>query len=61
MRESMGAGKALLTHFLVGGELAVNQAAKQSAEQEYASIPMIGQMILGFALPLILIFVAIPF
>jgi hypothetical protein len=57
MRESMVADKALLTHFLVGGELAVNQAA----EQKYSNIPMIGQMILGFVLPLILIFVAIPF
>jgi hypothetical protein len=61
MRESMVADKALLTHFLVGGELAVNQAAEQAAEQEYGNIPMIGQMILGFVLPLILIFVAIPF
>ncbi len=57
MRESMVADKALLTSFLVGGEQAVSQAT----EQEHSNIPMIGQMMLGFVLPLILMFVAIPF
>ncbi len=57
MRESMVADKALLTSFLVGGEQAVSQAAGQ----EHSNIPMIGQMMLGFVLPLILMFVAIPF
>ncbi len=57
MRESMVADKALLTSFLVGGEQAVSQAA----DQEHSNIPMIGQMMLGFVLPLILMFVAIPF
>lgn len=57
MRESMVADKALLTSFLVGGEQAVTQAS----QQEHSNIPMIGQMMLGFVLPLILMFVAIPF
>ncbi len=57
MRESMVADKALLTSFLVGGEEGVSQAATQ----EHSNIPMIGQMMLGFVLPLILMFVAIPF
>ncbi len=57
MRESMVADKALLTSFLVGGE----QAAQNSANTEHSNIPMIGQMMLGFVLPLILMFVAIPF
>ena len=54
MREAMVADKALLTSFLVSGE----QAATTS---EHSNIPMIGQMTLGFVLPLILMFVAIPF
>ena len=57
MRESIVADKALLTSFLVGGE----QAVAQTAQQEPSNIPMIGQMLLGFVLPLILMFVAIPF
>lgn len=57
MRETMVADKALLTSFLVGGEA----AATQSANTEHSNIPMIGQMTLGFVLPLILMFVAIPF
>ena len=56
MRETMVADKALLTSFLVGGE----QAA-QAAPTETSNIPMMGQMTLGFVLPLILMFVAIPF
>lgn len=57
MREAMVADKAMLTSFLVGGE----QAAAASASAEHSNIPMIGQMTLGFVLPLILMFVAIPF
>ncbi|GAA6134433.1 hypothetical protein NBRC116188_12220 [Oceaniserpentilla sp. 4NH20-0058] len=57
MRETMVADKALLTSFLVGGE----QAATAAASVEHSNIPMIGQMTLGFVLPLILMFVAIPF
>ena len=57
MREIMVEDKALLSSFLVGGTEAVNQATEQSASM----IPMVGQMILGFVLPLILMFVAIPF
>lgn len=56
MREVMVADKALLTSFLVGGE-----EAAQAAPEEASQIPMIGQMTLGFVLPLILMFVAIPF
>jgi hypothetical protein len=55
MREGMVADKALLTNFLVAGE----QAAPSLTEA--SNIPMIGQMTLGFVLPLILMFVAIPF
>jgi hypothetical protein len=54
MREGMVADKAMLTSFLVAGD-----AAPMAAEA--SSIPMIGQMTLGFVLPLILMFVAIPF
>ncbi|MGR6872881.1 hypothetical protein ACU6U9_11365 [Pseudomonas sp. HK3] len=57
MRETMVADKALLTSFLVGGE----EAVTASASQVHSNIPMIGQMTLGFVLPLILMFVAIPF
>lgn len=57
MREIMVEDKALLSSFLVGGTEAVNQATEQTASM----IPMVGQMILGFVLPLILMFVAIPF
>jgi len=57
MRETMVADKAMLTSFLVGGEA----AAAESASAEHSNIPMIGQMTLGFVLPLILMFVAIPF
>ena len=57
MRETMVADKALLTSFLVGGE----SAAQSTAAIETSNIPMIGQMTLGFVLPLILTFVAIPF
>ena len=57
MRETMVADKAMLTSFLVGGE----QAVAASASVEHSNIPMIGQMTLGFVLPLILMFVAIPF
>ncbi|MEH6343724.1 MAG: hypothetical protein V7785_01445 [Bermanella sp.] len=57
MREIMMADKSLLTNFLVGGE----QAANEIASQPHSNIPMIGQMTLGFILPLILMFVAIPF
>lgn len=57
MRENMVTDKALLTSFLVGGENAVQTAAAV----ETSNIPMIGQMTLGFVLPLILTFVAIPF
>lgn len=57
MRETMVADKALLTSFLVGGE----QAAQAASNNEHSNIPMIGQMTLGFVLPLILMFVAIPF
>jgi len=57
MREIMMADKSLLTSFLVGGE----QAASEIAAQPHSNIPMIGQMTLGFILPLILMFVAIPF
>ena len=57
MRETMVADKAMLTSFLVGGE----QAAAASASVEHSNIPMIVQMTLGFVLPLILMFVAIPF
>ncbi|MGK0445411.1 MAG: hypothetical protein ACJA1U_002355 [Bermanella sp.] len=57
MREAMVADKALLTSFLVGGE----EAVSASASAEHSNIPMIGQMVLGFVLPLILMFVAIPF
>jgi len=57
MREAMVADKALLSSFLVGGE----QAAAEAANAEHSNIPMIGQMTLGFVLPLILMFVAIPF
>ena len=57
MREIMVADKALLTSFLVGGE----QAANAAASAEHSNIPLIGQMTLGFVLPLILMFVAIPF
>lgn len=57
MREIMMADKSLLTSFLVGGE----QAANEIASQPHSNIPMIGQMTLGFILPLILMFVAIPF
>jgi hypothetical protein len=56
MREAMVADKALLTSFLVAG----NESA-QAAPAETSNIPMIGQMTLGFVLPLILMFVAIPF
>jgi len=56
MREMMVADKALLTSFLVGGE-----AAATAEPNEASIIPMIGQMTLGFVLPLILMFVAIPF
>lgn len=56
MREMMVADKALLTSFLVGGE-----AAATAEPSEASIIPMIGQMTLGFVLPLILMFVAIPF
>lgn len=54
MREAMVADKALLTSFLVAGEEA-------AVTTEQSNIPMIGQMTLGFVLPLILMFVAIPF
>jgi hypothetical protein len=54
MREGMVADKAMLTSFLVAGDAAPIAA-------EASSIPMIGQMTLGFVLPLILMFVAIPF
>lgn len=57
MREVMVEDKALLSSFLVGGSEAVNLASEQTSSM----IPMIGQMILGFVLPLILMFVAIPF
>ncbi len=57
MREIMMADKSLLTNFLVGGE----QAANDIASKPHSNIPMIGQMTLGFILPLILMFVAIPF
>lgn len=57
MREQMVADKALLTSFLVGGESAATSA---SAAIEQSNIPMYGQMTLGFVLPLILMFVAIP-
>jgi hypothetical protein len=57
MREVMMSDKALLTGFLVGGE----EAASNIAAQPHSNIPMIGQMTLGFILPLILMFVAIPF
>ncbi len=57
MRETMVADKAMLTSLLVGGE----QAASTAAAAEHSNIPMIGQMTLGFVLPLILMFVAIPF
>ncbi len=57
MREIMMADKSMLTSFLVGGE----QAASEIASQPHSNIPMIGQMTLGFILPLILMFVAIPF
>lgn len=56
MREEMVADKALLTSFLVGGEA----AAASDAATEQSNIPMYGQMTLGFVLPLILMFVAIP-
>ena len=56
MREAMVADKALLTSFLVAGE-----EAAQNTPSETSNIPMIGQMTLGFVLPLILMFVAIPF
>lgn len=56
MREAMVADKALLTSFLVAGE-----QASQASATETSNIPMIGQMTLGFILPLILMFVAIPF
>lgn len=57
MREQMVADKALLTSFLVGGEAA---AASATTAVEQSNIPMYGQMTLGFVLPLILMFVAIP-
>lgn len=57
MREVMMSDKAMLTSFLVGGE----EAASNIAAQPHSNIPMIGQMTLGFILPLILMFVAIPF
>lgn len=57
MREIMVADKAMLTSFLIGGE----NAAQATAATETSNIPMIGQMVLGFVLPLILTFVAIPF
>ncbi|EAT12150.1 hypothetical protein HF888_05045 [Bermanella marisrubri] len=57
MREIMVEDKAMLANFLVGGE----EGAAAQATQETSAIPMIGQMILGFVLPLILMFVAIPF
>lgn len=56
MREAMVADKTLLTSFLVAGE-----EAAQNTPSETSNIPMIGQMTLGFVLPLILMFVAIPF
>jgi len=56
MREQMVADKALLTSFLIGGEA----AATASTQAEHSNIPMYGQMTLGFVLPLILMFVAIP-
>jgi hypothetical protein len=54
MREGMVADKAMLTSFLVAGDSA-------PVATETSNIPMIGQMTLGFVLPLILMFVAIPF
>ncbi len=60
MREQMVEEKALLTSFLVGGETAANEAATTAAKDGANLIPMIGQMTLGFVLPLILMFVAIP-
>ncbi len=56
MRETMVADKALLTSFLVAGA-----ESTQGSQIESSNIPMIGQMTLGFVLPLILMFVAIPF
>lgn len=57
MREIMVAEKSMLTSFLTGGETAAQVAPAEATSQ----IPMIGQMTLGFVLPLILMFVAIPF
>jgi len=54
MREIMVEDKANVMNFLASGDEA-------AGDGDTSIIPMVGQMILGFVLPLILMFVAIPF
>lgn len=57
MRDQIAADNAALRSLLVGGETVV--AAEASNISQF--IPQIAQMMLGFLLPFVLIFVAIPF